>query len=174
MTVSLVKRYRGVSEIVSALLLLLIVSVVGFSIYMAFLSQSVAMSRAAERSVEEAKVASIAGASIVAGYVYVNETADCGQLYLYLTASARPLDVEGVYVADMPVYPNISSSLAGCSVNSEPPVIHLIPGYVNYTVLPLTSDVLNYLLSEHPQSVEVKIVTKYNSDSKPLKVVYVS
>ncbi len=167
-------KSRAVSEIVSALLLLLIVSVVGFTIYMAFLSQSVALTRAAERSVEEAKVASIAGASIVAGYVYVNETAGCGQLYLYLTASARPLDVEGVYVAGMPVYPNISSDLAGCTVNTEPEVIHLIPGYVNYTVLPLTVSVVQYILSEHPSSVEVKIVTKYNSDARPLKVVYVS
>lgn len=167
-------RFRGVSEIVSALLLLLIVSMVGFAVYMAFLSQSVALSRAAERSVEEARIASIAGASIVAGYVYVNTTAACGELHVYLTASARPLDVEGIYVADMPVYPNVTSTLAGCRVDTEPEVIRLVPGYINYTVVPLTKDVLDYILSTRPSSVDVKIVTRYNSDVKPLKVVYVS
>ena len=167
-------RLRGVSEIVSALLLLLIVSTVGFTIYLAFLSQSVAMSRAAERSVEEARIASIAGASIVAGYVYVNVTANCGEVHLYLTASARPLDVEGVYVAGIAVYPNISGDIVGCTVSSEPETIHLIPGYVNYTVVPLTAPALSEILAERPSSVDVKIVTKYNSDVKPLRVVYVS
>ena len=168
------RRLRGVSEIVSALLLLMIVSVVGFAVYMAFLSQGVSMTQRAERMVEEVRASVLAGAYIVGGYVYVNTTAGCGELRLYLTASARPLDVEGVYVGVTPVYPNVTAPLAGCTVSSEPSSLRLVPGYVNYTVIPLTRDVLGSLLASLPRSVDVKVVTRYNSDVKRLRVVYVS
>ena len=167
-------RFRGVSEIVSALLLLMIVSLVGFAIYMAFLSQSVSMTQTAERMVEEARAAALAGAYIVGGYVYVNLTSGCGEIHLYLTASARPLNVEGVYVGSTPVYPNVTAPLAGCTVDEEPSSLRLVPGYVNYTVIPLTKDVVSMLLAEQPRSVDVKIVTKYNSDVRSLRVVYVT
>ncbi len=163
---------RGVSEIVSALLLLLIVSAVGFAIYMAFLSQSVAMGRMAEQSVEEAKASALAGAYIAAGYVYVNTTTGCGELRLLLVASERPLDVESVYVNDMLVYPNVTGNAVGCTVSAPPARIHLVPGVLNYTVVPLTAPVLDDLLASKPSSAIVKIVTRYNSDVAELRVLY--
>ncbi|AEM39485.1 hypothetical protein Pyrfu_1628 [Pyrolobus fumarii 1A] len=165
---------RGVSEIVSVLLLLLIVSAVGFAVYLAFLSQAVGLTRVAERNVEEAEASAIAGAYIASAYIYVNVTKGCGEIRMLLTASAKPLDVESVYVNDMLVYPNITGDALGCSILSPPPRITVYPGVLNYTVVPLTQSVLQDILAGQPRSATVKIVTKYNTDVKEARIVYTS
>ncbi len=168
------RRLRAVSEIVSVLLLIMIVTTVGFAIYAAFMSQLNQMSRTAERLVAEAEKAAYTRAVIAAGYVEVNTSVPCGDLHLFLVASGSPLDVEGVYIDDIPVYPPVGSSLASCISNTTPPTITLYPGIINYTRLPLTLEVLNHILTLHPREVTVKIVTKYNVDVRVLEVSYLT
>ncbi len=165
---------RSISEIVSVLLLIMIVTTVGFAIYAAFLSQVNQMTRRAEHLISEAEKAAYTRALIAAGYVEINTTVPCGDLHLFLVASGAPIDVEGVYIDDIPVYPPVGSQLVSCAANTTPQSLTLYPGIINYTRLPLTLDVLEHILSLHLREVTVKIVTKYNTDVKTVVVSYLT